>query len=324
MAYLIELIRGDHCGERLATDREPPSGDDPTATYTLGGVADDLRKTSLNIRRTVIEQSFRAGVGHIGSCLSIADVLAALSGGVLRGDSDDDPDRDRFILSKGHAVLALYAALHEAGRLDTAELNTYCTDGTAVSGHPDHALGPIELSTGSLGQGLSVGAGVALGARLNGSPSRVFVLLSDAECNEGAVWEAAMFAAHHRLGNLVAIIDANGQQALGRTSDVLDMEPLPERWRAFGWDVHEVDGSDPDALAAQLEALDTAQSTGEPHVVVARTTFGKGVSYMESQVHWHYWPMSEELYEQAISELDHAGAAAGASASASGSPRNSP
>jgi len=213
-------------------------------------VADDLRKMSLDIRRTVIEQSFRAGVGHIGSCLSIADVLAALYGGVLRGDGDDDPGRDRFILSKGHAALALYAALHEAGRLDAADLDTYCTDGTVVSGHPDHELGPIELSTGSLGQGLSVGVGVALGARLSGSSSRVYVLLSDAECNEGAVWEAAMFASHHGLGNLVAIIDSNGQQALGRCSDVLDMEPLSERWRAFGWDAHEVDGCDPDALAA--------------------------------------------------------------------------
>jgi transketolase len=272
-------------------------------------VADDLRKTSLNIRRTILEQSFRAGVGHIGSSLSIADVMAALYGGVLRGDGEQDPDRDRFILSKGHAVLALYAALHETGQLDAEQLNTFCADGTVVSGHPDHELAPIELSTGSLGHGLSVGAGMALGARLSGSPSRVFVLLSDAEINEGAVWEAAMFAAHHRLGNLVAIIDANGQQALGQTSDVLDMEPLPERFRAFGWDAHEVDGNDADALAAQLESLETTPS-GEPHVVVARTTFGKGVSYMEGQVHWHYWPMSEELYAQALGELDAAGAGA--------------
>jgi len=286
----------------------PAPAADPTATYTPGCVADDLRKLSLDIRRTVIEQSFRAGVGHIGSCLSIADVMAALYGGVLRGDGGDDPERDRFILSKGHAVLALYAALHEAGRLDSTDLKTYCTDGTAVSGHPDHVLAPIELSTGSLGQGLSVGAGIALGARLSDSPRRTFVLLSDAECNEGAVWEAAMFAAHHALGNLVAIIDANGQQALGRTSDVLDLEPLPERWRAFGWDAHELDGNDPGALAAQLEALDTSASSARPHVVVARTTFGKGVSYMEGQVHWHYWPMSEELYAQALGELDAAGA----------------
>jgi transketolase len=284
------------------------AGASPGATYTAARVADDLRKTSLNIRRTIIEQSFRAGVGHIGSSLSIADVMAALYGGVLRGDGMQDPDRDRFILSKGHAVLALYAALHEIGALDTADLNTFCTDGTAVSGHPDHMLAPIELSTGSLGHGLSVGAGVALGARMSGSPSRVFVLLSDAECNEGAVWEAAMFAAHHRLANLVAIIDANGQQALGQTSDIIDMEPLPERFRAFGWDAHEVDGNDPDVLAAQLEALDTDAGGGEPHVVVARTTFGKGISYMESQVHWHYWPMSDELYAQAIGELDAAAA----------------
>ena len=266
---------------------------------------------SLDIRRTIVEQSFRAGVGHIGSCLSIADVMAALYGSVLRGDGGEDPDRDRFILSKGHAALALYAALHAAGRLDGAHLSTYCADGTAVSGHPDHALAPVELSTGSLGHGLSVGAGAALGARLSGSPARAFVLLSDAECNEGSIWEAAMFAAHHGLGNLVAIVDANGQQALGRTADVLDMEPLPERWRAFGWDAHELDGNDPDALAAQLRALDTAATPHrEPHVIVARTTFGKGVSYMEDQVHWHYWPMSEELFAQAIGELDDAGAAA--------------
>jgi len=232
-------------------------------------------------------------------------VMAALYGGVLRGE-DGDPDRDRFILSKGHAALALYAALHEAGRLDGADLNTYCTDGAVVSGHPDHMLAPVELSTGSLGHGLSVGAGLALGARLSDSPSRAFVLLSDAECNEGSVWEAAMFASHHGLGNLVAIIDANGQQALGRCSDVLDMEPLPERWRAFGWDTHEVDGNDPQALTAQLEALDSTAQTGEPHVVIARTTFGKGVSYMEGQVHWHYWPLSEERYLQALGELDAA------------------
>ncbi len=287
------------------------SGADPAATYTPGAMTDDLRQMSLNVRRTIIEQSFRAEVGHIGSCLSIADVLVALYGSVLRGDGDDDPDRDRFILSKGHAALALYAALHEAGRLDAWELESYCTDGTVVSGHPDHRLGPIEVSTGSLGQGLSVGTGMALGARLSGSPSRVFVLLSDAECNEGAVWESAMFAAHHGLGNLVAIIDANGQQALGRTGDVLDMEPLHGRWRAFGWGAHEVDGNDAEALAARLQALDTAADGGEPHLLVARTTFGKGVSYMEGQIRWHYWPMSEELYAQALGELDAAAAGAG-------------
>jgi transketolase len=257
---------------------------------------------SVEIRRTIVEQSWRAGVGHIGSCLSIADVMAALYGGALRLAGEDDPDRDRFILSKGHAALALYAALGQAGYLDDQQLETYCADGTALGGHPEHVLGPVEFSTGSLGHGLPIGAGAALGARLRDSSCRVFVLLSDAECNEGSVWEAAMFAVHHRLGNLIAIVDANGQQALGRTSDVLDLEPLADRWRAFGWDVREVDGHDPDAIAREVGDLDPR--AGPPHVLIARTTFGKGVSYMEGELHWHYWPMSEDDYGRALRDLE--------------------
>jgi transketolase len=260
---------------------------------------------SAGIRRAIVERSWCAHVGHIGSSLSIADILAALYGATLRSNGEDDPDRDRFILSKGHAALALYAALKEAGQLSEEDLNTYCSDGTDLSGHPEHALGPVEFSTGSLGHGLPVGAGVALGARLRGSPSRVFVLMSDAECNEGSVWEAAMFAAHHRLANLVAIVDANGQQALGRTSEVLDLEPLSKRWEAFGWGAREVDGHDPVALAGELEELDAGAD--RPHAFIARTTFGKGVSYMEGELQWHYWPMSDEQYGQAVRELDAAG-----------------
>jgi transketolase len=260
---------------------------------------------SLGIRRTIIEQSFRAGVGHIGSCLSIADIVAALYGGALQGAGTQDPDRDRFILSKGHAALALYAALHAAGLLSAEELDTYCADGTVVSGHPDHLLGPVEFSTGSLGHGLSIATGAALAAKLRKSSARSFALVSDAELNEGSLWEAVMFAAHHRLGNLVAILDANDQQALGRASDVLDLEPIGDRLRAFGWATEEVDGNDAQALAATLDNLDT--SGDKPHAVIARTTFGKGVSFMESQVHWHYWPLSDELYGQAIAELDAAG-----------------
>ncbi len=259
---------------------------------------------SANIRRTILERSWRAGVGHIGSSLSIADLMAALYGRALRVSGQADGDRDRFILSKGHAALALYAALREAGELDDSQLEAYGTDGTALGGHPEHALGPVEFSTGSLGHGLSIGVGIALAARLRRSSSRVFVLLSDAECNEGSVWEAVMFAAHHRLANLVAIVDANGQQALGRTSEVLDLEPLVERWSAFAWDAREVDGHDPDGVAREL---DEAQGDGRPRVLVARTTFGKGVSYMESQVHWHYWPMSEDQYHRALGECEVAG-----------------
>jgi transketolase len=254
------------------------------------------------IRRSVLEQSMRARVGHIGSALSIADLMAALYGEVLQVGAPEDPDRDRLILSKGHAALALYAALHATGRLTDAELDTYCADGSLLGGHPEHALSYVDFATGSLGHGLSIGAGAALGARLGGSGRRVFVVMSDAECNEGSVWEAVMFAAHHQLGNLVAIVDVNGQQALGYTRDVINLEPLADRWSAFGWDVHEVDGHDSRGVAEQIDGLNTAR--GAPHVLLARTTFGKGVSYMESTIAWHYWPMNDGQYAEALRELE--------------------
>jgi len=251
-----------------------------------------------DVRRIVLEQSKRAGVGHIGSALSVADIIASLYSGVLNVPAPDDPERDRFILSKGHAALALYAALHLRGFLTEDELNTYCCDGTFLGVHPERALAGVDISTGSLGQGLPIGAGMALAARMQESGRRVFVLISDAECNEGSVWEAAMFAAHHRLSNLIAIIDVNGQQALGYTKDVLSLSPLSEKWRAFGWDVHTVDGHDVDALANAASELD-----GAPRVLVARTTFGKGVSFMENEIQWHYLPMSDEEYARALREI---------------------
>ena len=255
------------------------------------------------IRRIVLDQSKRANVGHIGSCLSIADIVAALYGGVLNVDDPGDPDRDRFILSKGHAALALYAALHLRGWLSAEELDTYCGDGSRVGVHPEHFLPGIDFSTGSLGHGLSMGVGAALAARAQGSSRRTFVLVSDAECNEGSVWEAAMFAGHHRLTGLVAIVDLNGQQALGYTRDVLDLTPLADRWRAFGWEARVVDGNDVRAVTA---ALDEPVGTGRPLVVVAETVFGKGVSFMESRIRWHYVPMSDGEHAQALEEVDQA------------------
>jgi transketolase len=249
------------------------------------------------IREIILEQSKRANVGHIGSALSVADLLAALYGGILHVPSPEDPERDRFILSKGHAALALYAALHLRGWVSAAELDTYCGDGSRLGVHPDHALRGVDFSTGSLGQGLSVGAGAALAARMAGSHRRVFVLVSDAECDEGSLWEAVMFAAHRELSNLVAIVDVNGQQALGYTRQVLGLEPLGRRWRAFGWQVHEVDGHDVAALTRTAAGLGT--NFGPPHVLLARTTFGKGVSFMEGQIRWHYLPMSDADFERA-------------------------
>lgn len=246
----------------------------------------------------------RAGVGHIGSSLSIADLLAVVFGEVLDSAGPDDQDRDRFVLSKGHAALALYAALHARGVLDDEQMETYCADDSLLGAHPEHALAGVDFSTGSLGQGLSMAAGAALAARLQGSLRRTFALLSDAELNEGSIWEAAMFAAHHRLSSLVAIVDVNGQQALGYTRDVLDLGDLTEKWSAFGWDVHTVDGHDTDVLASTIVGLDIA--TGPPHVLLARTTFGKGVSFMESEIAWHYWPLNEEQFTQALREVEGA------------------
>lgn len=258
-----------------------------------------LADLATQIRIHILDQSRRADLGHIGSALSIADLLAALYGDFLSPAGADDPDR--FVLSKGHAVLGLYAALAETGRMDPRRLDTYCADGTDLGGHPEATLEGIDFATGSLGHGLPLASGAALAARIQRSPRRVAVLISDAECNEGSVWEAAMFAAHHRLGNLVALLDLNGQQALGYTKDVLDMSPVANTWREFGWDVHECPGHDPAAIADLLASLDYVD--GLPHMLVADTTFGSGVSYMESQIPWHYLPMSEEQHRQALAEV---------------------
>lgn len=263
--------------------------------------SDSVEQLAAQVRRTILSASMRAGVGHIGSALSIADVVAVLFGRVLHLPSAADPDRDRFVLSKGHAAVALYAALVNTGRLPEEALTAYCGEETLLGVHPERELTWIDFSSGSLGHGLSLGAGAALAARLQGSQRRTFVLLSDAECNEGSVWEAVMFAAHRSLSNLIAIVDANGQQALGYTKDVLDLEPMADRWRAFGWEAIEVDGHDRELLGDTLDGLDT--TSGGPHVLIARTTFGKGVSFMESLIKWHYLPMSQRDYELALFEL---------------------
>jgi transketolase len=274
-----------------------PSTDGPVE---LG--ATNVEAVARAARRIVLEQSMRAGVGHIGSALSVVDIVAALYAGILNISDPDDADRDRFVLSKGHASLALYAALHLRGWLSDDELSTYCADGTTLGTHPEAGLRGVDFATGSLGQGLSLSAGATLAGRLRSSKRRVFCLLSDAECNEGSVWEAIMFAAHHRLSRLVAIVDLNGQQALGYTRDVLDLSPMAERWRAFGWEAVEVNGHDVTALTEVMRGLDF--ESGPPHVIVARTTFGKGVSFMENRIEWHYLPMSEEQYRQALMEID--------------------
>jgi transketolase len=253
------------------------------------------------LRRLVIEVSKRAGVGHIASSLSIVDIMAVLF--TLYLDDEDTPSpRTRFVLSKGHAALALYGALHLTGRLSRADLDRYCADGSPLGVHPEHTVAGIDVSTGSLGQGLAVSAGSALATQIEAGTRRTFCLLSDAELNEGSVWEAVMFAGHRRLGRLTAIVDLNGQQALGRTRDVLDLgsaEDVAAKMSSFGWASVVVDGHDTTALTAAL----APHHTNAPRMVIARTVAGRGVSFMEGQVAWHYLPLSDQQYYLALREL---------------------
>ncbi len=255
------------------------------------------------VRRLIIEQSYRANVGHIGSALCVSDILAALYDSALNIKSPQDPDRDRFILSKGHAALALYAVFYLKGWITLDELNTFHGNSSSLGVHPEHALPGVDFSTGSLGQGLSVAVGGALAARFQKSSRNVFVLLSDAELNEGSVWEAMMFAAQHKLSNLTVVIDFNGQQALNFTENVLDQSNMKDRWTSFGWNCEEVDGHDYANLQTILKNTNTADQ-GKPRVFIAKTVFGKGVSYMEKQIKWHYLPMKKQEFEIAMIELE--------------------
>jgi transketolase len=261
-----------------------------------------LKQTCGLLRRWIIEQSHASNVGHIGSALGIVEIVVALWGEVLKDPGTQLPTRDRFVLSKGHAVLALYGALRFKGLLSAEQFATYCGEGSLLGAHPEHALPGIDVSTGSLGQGLSIGCGLAYGLRQHANSGRVFTLVSDAECNEGQVWEAAMFAAHHRLTNLVAIVDLNGMQALGRTREVLSMDPPADRWRAFGWDAQVVDGHNLPSLVAAL----SRPADDRPRVVLARTMLGKGISFMEDRLEWHYRNLTDELCRTALAELEAA------------------
>lgn len=246
-----------------------------------------------------------AGSGHPGGSLSCADVLVALYFRVLRVDPGrpDWPDRDRFVLSKGHACPALYAVLAERGFFPVEDLWTLRRLGSPLQGHPDMRKTPgVEASTGSLGQGLSIGLGMALAARLDGAAWRVYVMLGDGEIQEGQVWEAAMAAAHYRVDNLTAILDWNGLQIDGPNDEVMSIQPVAEKWRAFGWEVGEVDGH---RFPEILQALRWARSVrGRPAIVLARTVKGRGVSFMEGQVDWHGKAPSPSQLEQALAELE--------------------
>ena len=235
----------------------------------------------------------------------MADIVAVLYGSVLRlsPENPKDPGRDRFILSKGHAGSAVYAALAEGGFFSTDRLLDHCRDGADLSGHISHKGIPgVELSTGSLGHGLSVATGMAFAGKRAGAGFRVFALLSDGECDEGSNWEPILFAPHHRLDNLVAIVDYNKIQSLAPVVETLSLEPFADKWRAFGWEVREVNGHDHGTLQEELSAL--PWRPGKPACLIAHTTKGKGVSFMENTVAWHYRTAKGADFEQALRELE--------------------
>lgn len=264
------------------------------------------RHAARAVRAHVLRMTHAGRSSHVGSALSCADILAVLYGGVLTVDPGrpDLPDRDRFIMSKGHAGAALYAVLAERGFLDPELLTHHYRNGSLFSGHVSHVGIPgVELSTGSLGHGLPVAAGLAWRARQTAQNWRTFVLLGDGECDEGSVWEAAMFAGHHRLSNLVAIVDYNHLQSLTTIEQTLALEPFAAKWQAFGWDVVEVAGHDHDQLLAAC-GVPRGAAAGRPRCVLAYTTKGKGVSFMEDQVLWHYRHPSDAELVTALAEVE--------------------
>jgi transketolase len=265
----------------------------------------DTVELARRIRRHAVEMTHLGKSSHVGSILSMADIIAVLYGQVMRVEPAKPrwAGRDRFILSKGHAGAGIYAALAECGFFPLDKLRTHYQDGSDLSGHVSHKGIPgVEFSTGSLGHGLPVGAGMAKAGQLDGASHRVFVVLSDGECDEGSNWEAVLFASHHKLCNLVVIVDYNKIQSLGPVAETMALEPFADKWRSFGWEVREADGHDHAALTLALSMRGDDET--RPLVLLAHTTKGKGVSFMENSVLWHYRTPQGDEYASACRELD--------------------
>ncbi len=286
------------CGDRSKVDAERVTGIKSLSVKEMEAIAKKLR-------RHIISMTGKAGSGHPGGSLSAVEIVTALYFGLLRHNPKDPqwPDRDRFILSKGHAVPLLYAVLAECGYLPVEELSTLRELDSCLQGHCDRTVTPgVEMSAGTLGQGLSNAVGVALAGRLNLKDYRVYVLLGDGECDEGQVWEAAMAAAHFKLDNLTAVVDNNGQQIDGWNRDVMNLDPFNKKWQAFGWHVTEVDGHD---LTQLIDAFNQAKLIkGQPTVIIAHTIKGKGVSFMENNPDFHGKAPNAAEVEKALKELE--------------------
>lgn len=269
-------------------------------SYTIA----ELESIAQDVRGKIVEMSHASRAAHLGSSLSCVDILVAIYWSVLSIDPGNslDPDRDRFILSKGHAASSIFATLAYKGFFPKEMLGSYAMPGSCLEEHPGPQCVPgIEAATGSLGHGLSIGVGMALAGRIQGRAYRVFALLSDGECEEGSVWEAAMFAAGQHLDNVLAIIDFNKWQATGRSCEVMALQPLKEKWNSFGWSAYEIDGHDMSELVDVLNNF--PDGSGRPVAVIAHTVKGKGVSFMEDDNNWHYRIPDEEEVMKAKREL---------------------
>ena len=268
----------------------------------MSAIAKELAK---KIRIHALKMAHNGGSAHTGSSFSIADILAVLYTDILQKNSQDpnDDQRDRFVLSKGHAAAALYATLAETGFFPISKLATHYQDRSDLCGHVSHKGIPgVEVSTGSLGHGLNLATGMALAAKIDQKKHRIFTLLSDGECDEGSTWEAVLFAAHHHLDNLIAIIDYNKIQSLDTVADTLALEPFADKWRSFGWQVQEVDGHNHHQLQSELSSVPLEPEC--PSVIICHTVKGKGVSFMENTVLWHYRIPKGDEYAAALKELE--------------------
>ena len=265
-----------------------------------------LQEKARHIRRSILTMVYRAGSGHVGGSLGATDLVVALYHAIMHHDParPEWEERDRFILSKGHCTPVVYAVLADCGYFPEADLETFRRPGSHLQGHPYQPKTPgVDASTGTLGLGISTGLGMALAARIKGQGHRVFVLCGDGEIQEGQVWEAAMFGHKYRLDNVVAFVDRNYLQTDGDSEKVMPLDPLAPKWEAFGWDTHEIDGHDYRQI---LETVEKASGTkGRPSMIVARTTKGKGVSFMEDVAKWHGTPPTDDEYARAMAELNH-------------------
>jgi len=273
-------------------------------TQIASGEVKKLKLQAEEIRRSLLQIVYSAKAGHIGGSLSSVEVETALYFHVLNVDPSNplDPERDRFILSKGHSVEAYYAVLAAKGFISKELLDTYGHFGSTLAGHPTKKVPGIELNSGALGHGLSVGVGLAIAARMDKKSFKTFVLMGDGEQGEGSIYEAAMSASHYKLGNLVAIIDRNTLQISGLTEVVMSLEPMRARWEAFGWQVFDVQGNDMEDLVKTFDAFD--YENDKPKLIISHTTKGNGISYMEKVAKWHHGVPDEAQYQQALQEID--------------------